>query len=96
MDFLGAVGLFKAFLAWRSAVEILLIAAGLFFLYRTLVRLGSWKIATGILVAVAIFLVARFLNLRTIEWVFGNFNRRWSAPAPSRYSHPWIRTNRTT
>lgn len=75
MDFLGAIGLFKAFLAWRSAVEILLIAAGLFFLYRTLVRLGTWKIATGILVAVAIFLVARFLNLRTIEWVFGNFSQ---------------------
>ena len=75
MDFLGAIGFFKAFLAWRSAVEILLIAAGLFFLYRTLVRLGTWKIATGILVAVAIFLVARFLNLRTIEWVFGNFSQ---------------------
>jgi diadenylate cyclase len=75
MDFLGAIGFFKAFLAWRSAAEILLIAAGLFFLYRTLVRLGTWKIATGILVAVAIFLVARFLNLRTIEWIFGNFSQ---------------------
>jgi len=75
MDFIGALSLFKAFLAWRSAAEILLIAAGLFFLYRTLVRLGTWKIATGILVAVAIFLVARFLNLRAIEWIFGNFSQ---------------------
>jgi diadenylate cyclase len=75
MDFLGALSIFEELLAWRSAIDILLIAAGLFFLYRTLVRLGTWKIATGILVAVGIFLVARFLDLRTIEWVFGNFSQ---------------------
>lgn len=75
MESLITLSIFKEFLAWRSAVDILLIATGLFFLYRTLVRLGTWKIATGILVAVGVFLVARFLNLRTIEWVFGNFHQ---------------------
>ena len=74
MDFLGALSIFKELLAWRSAIDILLIAAGLFFLYRTLVRLGTWKIATGILVAVGIFLLDRFLDLRTIEWFFGTFS----------------------
>ena len=75
MDPMGILSIFKEFLAWRTAVDILLMATGLFFLYRTLVRLGTWKIATGILVAVGVFLVARFLDLRTIEWVFGNFSQ---------------------
>jgi len=48
MDVLGAIGFLKAFLAWRSAAEILLIAAGLFFLYRTLVR-RSFNIITHVL-----------------------------------------------
>jgi uncharacterized protein (TIGR00159 family) len=46
----------------------------IFFLYRTLVRLGTWKIAAGILAAIGIFLIARLLDLRTVEWVFGNFS----------------------
>ena len=50
--------LYKELLAWRTILDILLIAAGLFFLYRTLLGLGTWKIVTGILVAVFIFLVA--------------------------------------
>jgi uncharacterized protein (TIGR00159 family) len=62
-------------LSWRAALDIALMAAGLFLLYRTLVRLGTWKIATGILAAVGIFLMARFLDLRGIEWVFGNFSQ---------------------
>ena len=64
-----------AMLSWRAVLDIVLMAAGLFLLYRTLVRLGTWKIATGILVAVGVFLLARLLDLRGIEWVFGNFSQ---------------------
>ena len=75
LEVLGALTVFKGLLSWRSLMDILLMAAGLFFLYRTFVRLGTWKIASGILVAVGIYLMARVLDLRTIEWVFGSFSQ---------------------
>lgn len=75
MELIGLLSIFKELLSWRSAVDILLLASGLFVLYRTLVRLGTWRIATGILVAVGIFLAASALELRTVEWVFGNFSQ---------------------
>jgi uncharacterized protein (TIGR00159 family) len=62
-------------LSWRAALDIVLLAAGLFLVYRTLLRLGTWKIATGILAALGIFLLARFLDLRAVEWIYGNFSQ---------------------
>jgi uncharacterized protein (TIGR00159 family) len=64
----------KQILAWRTLADILLMAAGLFFLYRTLLRLGTWKIVAGILVALLIYLVASLLDLQGIEWIFGNLS----------------------
>ncbi|MFZ5564399.1 MAG: diadenylate cyclase [Thermodesulfobacteriota bacterium] len=55
---------------WRSLLDIFLLAAGIFFLYRTLLSLGTWKIVTGILLAVIVFLVASLLDLKGIEWVY--------------------------
>jgi diadenylate cyclase len=66
------VALTYEFFSWRTALDILLMAAGLFFLFRTLLRLGTWKIMVGILVALMIFIVANALNLRGIEWVYHN------------------------
>ncbi len=57
---------------WRVILDILLIAAGLFFLYRTLLRLGTWKIVAGILVALLIFATANILDLKGIEWIYTN------------------------
>ena len=57
---------------WRAVLDILLIAAGIFFLYRTLLRLGTWKIMAGILLALVVFILANALNLKGIEWIYHN------------------------
>ena len=67
--------LIKELLTWRSGVDILLMAAGLFFLHRTLLRLGTWRIVVGILVAICLFFIARTLNFKGIEWIFGNLSQ---------------------
>jgi diadenylate cyclase len=64
--------LFREMLTWRAMLDIALIAAGMFLLYRTLLRLGTWKIVTGLLLAGAIFLVANLLDLTGIEWIYTN------------------------
>lgn len=69
------MSVYQGLLAWRSLVDIVLMTAGLFVLYRTFLRLGTWKIASGILVAVAIYILARILDLRTVTWFFGNFSQ---------------------
>jgi uncharacterized protein (TIGR00159 family) len=72
MDF---IFLLKHFFDWRALVDIFLISAGLFFLYRTLQRLGTWGIAAGILIAMVVYLLASLLDLKGIEWVFGNLSQ---------------------
>ena len=64
----------KELLTWRAVVDILLITAGLFFLYRTLLRLGTWAIFTGMLLATAVFFAANFLDLKGIEWIYSNLS----------------------
>ena len=60
------------FLSWRALLDILLIASGIFFLYRTLLRLGTWKIMAGILMALVVFILANALSLKGIEWIYHN------------------------
>ena len=67
--------LLKQIFQWRALVDIALIAAGLYFLYRTLQRLGTWGIATGILIATAVYLLASLLGLKGIEWILGNLSQ---------------------
>jgi len=62
-------------LSWRAALDIFIIAAGLFFLYRTLVRLGTLKILVGIVAAFLMFALAKLLRLEGIEWVFQNVSQ---------------------
>ncbi len=64
----------REFLTWQAILDIALIAAGLFFLYRTLVRLGTWKILVGILAAFLVFALANLLELEGIEWIFQNLS----------------------
>jgi diadenylate cyclase len=71
---LNSVVVVKALLTWRAALDILLVTAGLFFLYRTLLRLGTWAIFTGVLLATAVFFVANFLDLKGIEWIYTNLS----------------------
>lgn len=62
-------------LSWRAALDIFLIATGLFFLYRTLVRQGTWKILLGILAAFLIFVFAGALDLEGTTWIFQNVSQ---------------------
>ena len=59
--------LVRLVLDWRVILDILLITAALFLLYRTLHRLGAWKIVAGIFLAIAIFVVASILDLKGIR-----------------------------
>ena len=65
----------KHFLDWRALVDILLMAAGMFFLYQTLKRIGTWGIAAGVLITMALYLLASLLDLKGIEWIFGNLSQ---------------------
>ena len=67
--------LFRALLDWRVILDILLISAALFFLYRTLLRLGTWKIVTGIFLAMVIFVAANVLDLKGINWIYSNLSQ---------------------
>ena len=58
--------LIKGMIGWKAAVDIVLIAAGLFFLYHTLLRLGTWRIVAGIM-------LAAFLCAVGVGLVFGLF-----------------------
>jgi len=62
-------------LSWRAVLDIVLISAALFFLHRTLVRLGTWKILVGIGVAFLLFGLASLLDLAGIEWIFQNVSQ---------------------
>ena len=67
--------LLKQLFQWRTLVDLLLITAGLFFVYRTLQRLGTWGIAAGMLIATAVYLLASLLDLKGIEWILGNLSQ---------------------
>ena len=57
---------------WRILLDVLFVNIGLFYLQRTLLRLGTWKIMAGILMALIVFLLAHFLDLKGIEWIYNN------------------------
>jgi uncharacterized protein (TIGR00159 family) len=61
-------------MTWRAIIDILLISGMIFFLYRTLTHLGTWKIATGVLIAVVFFILASFMGLKGIEWIYRNIS----------------------
>jgi len=65
----------KEMLDWRVSLDIILIALLIFFLYRTLRTTGTGKIFFGILIAAGIFIVARFLDLKGIEWLYSNLSQ---------------------
>ena len=75
MGYLTLIVLIKEMTGWKAVVDIVLIAAGLFFLYHTLLRLGTWRIIVGIMLAAFLFLIANFLDLKGLEWIFGNFSQ---------------------
>jgi DNA integrity scanning protein DisA with diadenylate cyclase activity len=75
MEISAYKAMIKGMTGWHAIVDILVIAAGLFFLYRTLLHLGTWRIVAGIIVALFIFFIASVLNLKGLEWIFGNLSQ---------------------
>lgn len=61
-------------LDWRVSLDIVLIAMGIFFLYHTLRTTGTWKIVLGIVLAALVFIAAKVLGLRGIEWIYSNLS----------------------
>jgi diadenylate cyclase len=64
----------KEMLDWRVSLDIILITLLIFFLYRNLRKTGTGKIFLGILIAAAIFVIARFLDLKGIDWIYSNLS----------------------
>jgi diadenylate cyclase len=65
---------FVALFTWRAALDLLLIAALLYFLYITFIRLGTWKILLGIFTAMVFLVVAEFLDLTGVKWIYSNLS----------------------
>jgi diadenylate cyclase len=63
-------GLVFELLTWRSILDILVMAVLVFFLYRTFVRLGTVKIVLGIILTIGVFILASFLDLTGIRWIY--------------------------
>ncbi|MCX8125106.1 MAG: diadenylate cyclase [Spirochaetes bacterium] len=59
-------------LDWRSLIDIPILSFIVFLFYTTLRSSGSWRIGLGIVVALLFYLVARFIRLPGVEWVFNN------------------------
>jgi uncharacterized protein (TIGR00159 family) len=57
---------------WRALLDIILVAVGLCFLCRTILRLGTWKIVSGTFIALLVFAAANLLDLKLIEWIYSN------------------------
>jgi len=72
MESISGIFIIDRLLSLRSLADIFVLSAGIFFLYRTLLRLGTWKIAVGVLAAILVYLVDALLDLKGVEWVFGN------------------------
>jgi uncharacterized protein (TIGR00159 family) len=65
----------KQLFTWRVAIDLVLIALAVFFSYRTLRRLGTWKILSGVLIAMVVFMVSNIADLRGIEWIYSNVSQ---------------------
>ncbi len=57
---------------WRSLIDIPILSFIVFLFYTTLRSSGSWRIGLGIIVALLFYLIARFIRLPGVEWVFDN------------------------
>jgi uncharacterized protein (TIGR00159 family) len=65
---------FGALFTWRAALDIFIIAALLYFLYVTFIRLGTWKILLGIFTVMVFLVVAQLLDLTGVKWIYSNLS----------------------
>ncbi len=59
---------------WRTFFDVPIIAAAIFFLYRTLRSSGAWRIVLGIFIALSVYTVAQAFNFMGINWLFSNLS----------------------
>jgi len=69
------IRIIEQMLTWKAGIDIFFIATGIFFIYHTLRRLGTWKILVGILVAMFVFVLASILDLTGTRWIFSNLSK---------------------
>ena len=67
--------LIKDLLDWKACLDIFFITTAIFFTYQTLRRLGTWKIALGIIAALSVFIVANILDLEGVRWLYSNLSK---------------------
>ena len=60
-------------LNWKDIVQVLVLAAGIYFALRLLARTGAIQILIGVLLFVAVYFVARLFDLSIILYVLQNF-----------------------
>lgn len=69
------VQLFTELSDWRVLLDIVVFAAFFYTIYRTLRASGTWKIAVALSLAAVTSMVASFLELRGVEWLFSNLSQ---------------------
>ncbi len=64
-----------AALDWKDAVQILLVAGGIYYLLRLLARTGAIQMLIGVLLFVGIYFLARLFELQLVLYVLENLFR---------------------
>ncbi|MEX2281872.1 MAG: diadenylate cyclase CdaA [Gemmatimonadota bacterium] len=59
-------------LDWKDIVQVLLVAAGIYYVLRLLVRTGAIRMLIGVLLLVVLYFLARLFELRLILYVLQN------------------------
>lgn len=60
--------------SWRALLDVVVIATLIFLAYHTMRLLGTWKIAVGVLIAAAFFMLSALLQLEGVMWIYSNLS----------------------
>ncbi|MBU2644606.1 diadenylate cyclase [bacterium] len=69
------LNLFLELFSWRAVLDILLITLGLFFIYATLKRLGTWKMLITVFLIGSVYGIAKLLDLDGLIWFYSNVSQ---------------------
>ncbi|ACO04781.1 MAG TPA: TIGR00159 family protein [Persephonella sp.] len=57
---------------WYDVIDILIVAVIIYYLLKFLIGTRGWQILIGIFFILSLWLLAKILQLRTVEWIFDN------------------------
>ncbi|NPA53430.1 MAG: TIGR00159 family protein [Aquificae bacterium] len=60
---------------WNDILDILIVSTIIYYLLKFLIGTRGWQILIGIFLILSVWLLARVLELRTVQWIFDNL---WS------------------